>query len=129
MQPRSSSRVWSRSKRQRTSSTGVPVTLGPFRVTPWRVDHSAYDAHSLPIEAGGKRLLYSGDIRSTGRKPGTLEMIATEACGVDTLLLEGTRMGRPEAAAITESDVEAQVHELLLGACGPGLAFFSSPSR
>jgi 5-methylcytosine-specific restriction enzyme subunit McrC len=36
----------------------VPRTIGPFRVTPWRVDHSAYDAYSLLIEAGGRRLLF-----------------------------------------------------------------------
>ena len=62
-------------------------TIGPLRVTPWLVDHSGYDAYSLLIEAGGRRLLYSGDIRATGRKAGTLDAIAAGARGVDVLLL------------------------------------------
>jgi len=104
---------------------GVPLAIGPFSVTPWRVDHSAYDAYSLLIEAGGRRLLYSGDIRSTGRKPRTLKAIASAAQGVDALLLEGTRIDGPEDLT-TESDVEARAQELLLGTRGLGVAFFSA---
>jgi ribonuclease J len=40
--------------------------LGPFTITPYLVDHSAYDAYSLLIEAGGRRLFYSGDFRGHG---------------------------------------------------------------
>lgn len=32
------------------------LSLGPFDVTPYRVDHSAFDAYALLIEAGGRRL-------------------------------------------------------------------------
>ena len=39
---------------------GEAVEIGPFRLTPYLVDHSAYDAYSLLVEAGGKRLFYSG---------------------------------------------------------------------
>ncbi len=42
--------------------------LGPFRVTPFLNDHCAFDAYSLLIEAGGRRLFYTGDIRAHGRK-------------------------------------------------------------
>ena len=37
-----------------------PLELGPFSITPYLVDHSAFDAFALLIEAEGKRLLYSG---------------------------------------------------------------------
>jgi ribonuclease J len=39
----------------------VPARFGPFTVTPHLVDHSAYDAYALEIEAGGRRLFYSGE--------------------------------------------------------------------
>jgi ribonuclease J len=49
-----------------------PLSFGPFVVTPWLVDHSAFDAYALHVEAGGQRLLYTGDVRAHGRKPRTL---------------------------------------------------------
>lgn len=48
--------------------SGVPFVIGPFTVTPYLTDHSAFDAYMLLIEVGGKRLLYSGDFRLHGRK-------------------------------------------------------------
>ena len=42
--------------------------VGLFRITPFLVDHSTYDAYALLIESGGKRILYSGDLRAHGRK-------------------------------------------------------------
>ena len=46
----------------------TPVVLGPFTLTPYLVDHSAYDAYALLVEADGQRLFYSGDFRGHGRK-------------------------------------------------------------
>ena len=43
-------------------------TIGDFTITPYLVDHSAADAYAFLIEAEGKRLFYSGDLRSHGRK-------------------------------------------------------------
>ncbi|MBN1334324.1 MAG: hypothetical protein JXB39_00025 [Deltaproteobacteria bacterium] len=45
----------------------VPFRIGPFTVTALPVDHSAPDAQALLVEAGGRRLLYSGDLRAHGR--------------------------------------------------------------
>ena len=50
-----------------------PLELGPFRVTPYLVDHSAFDAYGLLIEADGRRVYYSGDFRAHGRKSGLFE--------------------------------------------------------
>ena len=33
--------------------SGVPLSIGPFRITPHLVDHSAYDAYAIEVEAGG----------------------------------------------------------------------------
>ncbi len=36
-----------------------PLEIGPFRITPHLVDHSAFDAYALLVEAEGKRVFYS----------------------------------------------------------------------
>jgi ribonuclease J len=42
------------------------VEFGPFKLTPYLVDHSAFDAYAVLVEADGKRLFYSGDFRAHG---------------------------------------------------------------
>ncbi len=49
-------------------SDRTPLRLGPFIVTPYLADHSAFDAYSLLIDAAGRRVFYTGDIRAHGRK-------------------------------------------------------------
>lgn len=43
------------------------VNIGDISITPYLVDHSAFDALAFLIEAEGKRLFYSGDFRGHGR--------------------------------------------------------------
>ncbi|MPY73442.1 MAG: MBL fold metallo-hydrolase [Alphaproteobacteria bacterium] len=88
-----------------------PIQLGPFSITPYLVDHSAYDAYALLVEADGRRLLYSGDFRGHGRKASLFERLLREPPHeVDVLLMEGTTMSRGGAAEgfPTESDLEAR---------------------
>src|SRR3954447_3940662 len=87
---------------------GCPLQLGPFTVTPWRVDHSAEDAYAFQVEAGGRTLVYSGDLRGHGREPETLEQLAAAVREADALLLEGTRIGRSWAGdgSLSEDDLE-----------------------
>jgi len=89
----------------------VPVTRGPFRVTPYLVDHSAYDGYALLVEADGGRVLYSGDLRAHGRKGKLFEQLLRERIDdLDVLLLEGTTLGRPEYETYpTETDIEMQM--------------------
>lgn len=86
-----------------------PITIGPFRITPYLVDHSAYDAYALLIEAGGKRLFYSGDIRIHGRKHRQVErLISDPPNNIDALLLEGTTLGRITDGPIPQTEVEIE---------------------
>lgn len=100
-----------------------PMDIGPFRVTPYLVDHSACDAYALLVEAEGKRLFYSGDFRLHGRKRGLVErLMESPPRDIDTLLLEGTTIGRVESGAepLTEDALEIQFAEIFQGT--PGLA-------
>jgi ribonuclease J len=75
-----------------------PFELGPFRITPFLVDHSAFDSYSLLIEAGGRRLFYTGDFRATGAKAALFHRLLRDPPEpVDVLLMEGTQV-RAEAA-------------------------------
>jgi ribonuclease J len=67
--------------------------VGPFRITPYLNDHSAFDAYSLLIEAAGRRLFYTGDFRAHGRKAELFnEFIRRPPTGVHALLMEGTHV-------------------------------------
>ena len=100
-----------------------PFSAGPFTVTPFLTDHSAFDAHMLLIEAVGRRVLYSGDFRRTGRKAKLVDrMLERPPADVDVLLLEGTTLGRAEGFP-TESDLEERF--LTLFRETPGRVFVS----
>jgi ribonuclease J len=88
-----------------------PLSVGPFTITPFLNDHSAYDAYSLLIESRhtGQRLFYSGDFRGHDRKAPIFQQLLREPpTNVDVLLMEGTTIGRTSAAAQfpTESELE-----------------------
>ena len=63
------------------------------------------------IEADGKTLLYSGDLRLHGRKPGMARRLieAVSRRHVDVLLMEGTHMGSGRERGVTEHELEEQV--------------------
>jgi ribonuclease J len=84
-----------------------PLTLGSFRITPLLVDHSGYDAYALLIEAGGTRLLYTGDLRAHGRKASLFERLVKQPPQkIDVMLMEGTSIGRGDETYPTETEIE-----------------------
>ncbi len=92
--------------------SGESFNIGPFCVTPFLVDHSAYDAYALQIDSGGKSILYSGDFRSHGRKAALIERLAANPPqNIDTLLLEGSSLGRltDSQKFPTENEIENQM--------------------
>lgn len=102
--------------------------LGPFRITPFPNDHSAFDAYSLLVEADGKKLFYTGDIRDHGRKARLFEqLLKSGPKEVDVLLTEGTTIGRDgnEKHSKTEGELELDIVRSLNATRGPALAYFS----
>lgn len=86
-----------------------PQTIGPFTITPYLVDHSAFDAYALLIEAGGKRLFYSGDLRAHGRKSALFDKLLRDPpVSIDAMLMEGSSIGRLAAheSFPTEQEIE-----------------------
>jgi ribonuclease J len=104
-----------------------PFRVGPFTITPYLVDHSAFDAYAFLVDADDRRLFYSGDLRSHGRKPGAFARLLEEPPRqVDALLLEGTTVGRKASSPpMSESDVEQTCVRLIRGTPGLALACYS----
>jgi len=73
------------------------IQLGPFKITPYLVDHSAYDSYAVLIESEGKRLFYSGDIRGHGRKERLFKkLISHPPNNINGMLMEGTTLDRED---------------------------------
>src|SRR6266849_3820183 len=103
--------------------------LGPFRVTSFLNDHSAFDAYSLLIEADGRRLFYTGDMRAHGRKAGIfVELLRRPPEGIDVLLMEGTHI-REDSDGSERGPSERDVEDACVDTCketqGIVLAMFS----
>jgi ribonuclease J len=88
-----------------------PFDLGPFRITPFLVDHSAFDSYALLVEADGRRLFYTGDFRATGAKAALFRrLLERPPAPVDVLLMEGTNVrgdAGPGGGCRTEAEVRA----------------------
>ena len=117
-------------KRERILEPRKPTRIGDITVTGLPVDHSAFDSMALMIEADGKRLLYSGDLRMHGRKRGMARALFQFVVKkpVDVLLMEGTNLSK-EAQRLRWTGTEAELEEELFKAITrwyfPVLANFS----
>jgi ribonuclease J len=93
----------------------IPFHLGPFKITPFLIDHPAHDAYSILIEADGKRVFYSGDFRMNGRKAElTRRLLINPPPDIDVLLLEGSthdRMGNLGSYP-NENEIEEKLEAL-----------------
>lgn len=105
-----------------------PIVLGPFTVTPYLVDHSAFDAYAILVEADGVALFYSGDLRAHGRKGDLFhKFLRLPPKHVDVLLMEGTTLGRQSAHTgfPTEVELEGKFVELFNKTTGMTLVWCS----
>ena len=114
--------------RHREVKSGVPFQLGSFTVTPFAVDHSCFGSVAYLLEADGKAILYSGDLRMHGRKPGMIRSLveAVAPRNLDALVMEGTHVGAGRERGMTEYDLEKVIHghitstqKLVLGSFSP----------
>ncbi len=82
-----------------------------IRITPYMVDHSAYDACMYLLETPDKAILHTGDFRGHGHRGNKLiKMIETYICRhgkrkVDVLLIEGTMLSRLTEKVYSEADM------------------------
>lgn len=101
--------------------------VGPFHITPYLADHSAFDAYSFLIECNGKSIFYSGDLRGHGWKQYAFDNLLSKGPkGVDVMLLEGTTLGRSaDKPMASEADLVLQLKRSMTSTKGIVLAGFS----
>jgi len=84
------------------------ISIEPFKITSYLMDHSGYDASSFLIEGENKKVFYTGDFRGHGRKSILFEgLLKQPVSDVDCLLMEGTTLGGKHHIGFeNENDVE-----------------------
>jgi len=82
----------------------IPIHIKDFTVTPFLIDHSAFDAYAFLIECDGKKVIYTGDFRRHGEKGNLTDNFAkhTFAQKPDILLIEGTNIFKHDYVAEKE---------------------------
>ncbi len=104
------------------------LVIGDFEITPYLVDHSAFDALAFMIKADGKQIFYSGDFRGHGRKNELYRrMVSKPPKDIDCLLLEGSMIGRGEQLFKDEEAVQARIEKVLKA--NPNIKFLFASSQ
>ena len=90
-----------------------PFYIGPFKITSRLADHSGFDASSFLVEAEGKKIFYTGDLRGHGRKGKLLDKLVDKPPkDIDCMLMEGTTLGGRHKGSKTEEDVEEEFYKI-----------------
>ncbi|WP_315284451.1 MBL fold metallo-hydrolase [Fusobacterium hwasookii] len=89
--------------------------IGDIKITPYLCDHSAFDSYMFLLDCEGKKILYTGDFRSNGRK--SFEPLLRKLPKVDVLITEGTNLSNNKIGKInlTEKELEKKGIEILEG--------------
>lgn len=98
----------------KTFEAAQKIQVGDISVTPFWVDHSAYDAYMFLIESNGKKILHTGDFRTHGfRGNKTIPMLKKYIGQVDVLITEGTALSRDDCVPKTEHELQSEIKVLL----------------
>ena len=89
--------------------------IGDIKIIPYLCDHSAFDSYMFLLNCEGKKILYTGDFRSNGRK--SFEPLLRKLPKIDILITEGTNLSNDKIGKInlTEKELEKKGIELLEG--------------
>lgn len=99
----------------KTYAPRTPVVIEDITVTPYFVDHSAYDSYMLLIEADGKKILHTGDFRTHGFLGKGVNKTLNAFIGqVDVLITEGTMLSRGNEKVMTEYQLELEAKKLMI---------------
>lgn len=99
-------------KRMYPIKENITIQCGDIKVTPFSVDHSAYDAYMFLIETPDLTILHTGDYRNHGyRGDRLLDMLRCYITQygkrkIDVLITEGTMMSRQTEKVMTELEMQ-----------------------
>ena len=106
---------------------GKVFGIGDIQITPFLVNHAAFDSYGFLIVAEEKSLFYTGDFRGHGRNEAGFADLLSRPPKVDILLMEGTLIGeRLDELTPPETEIEKQMANLCRET--KGAVFVSVPS-
>lgn len=106
-------------KRIHEISLANSFMVGDITVTPYMVDHSAFDAYMFLLETPEKTILHTGDFRGHGYRGKTLISMINKYIrkdgkrNVDVLITEGTMLSRMTEKVYSEADMQYDCKKLL----------------
>ena len=90
------------------------ITIKDIVVTPYFVDHSAFDAYMFLIEVENLNILYTGDFRTHGfRGSKTIPMLKSYIGTVDYLITEGTLLTRDNDKIMSENELQQGARKIM----------------
>jgi ribonuclease J len=93
---------------------GKPFYIKDVKITPYCIDHSAFDAYMFLIEADGKRILHTGDFRMHGARGKKMPLVFERfAQNIDVLIIEGTMLSRSAEKVMAERELGNEAKKLL----------------
>lgn len=108
--PKTDTSLKLRVEQARSFMPGKRFQIGDMFITPFSVDHSACDSYMFLIEAGGKKILHTGDFRLHGFRGKAVPKILDKLIGkVDALIVEGTTLSRTDEQPMTERELQQKV--------------------
>lgn len=104
-------------QRMRELAPQQTITIKDIKVTPYFVSHSAYESYMFLIEAGGKRILHTGDFRGHGYlSKGLIPTISNYILPhgqIDFLITEGTMLSRTGERVMSEKELGNEAYEIM----------------
>lgn len=102
-------------KEPKTFKPEEEFLIGDIKIIPYLCDHSAFDSYMFLLNCEGKKILYTGDFRSNGRK--SFEPLLRKLPKIDILITEGTNLSNDKIGKInlTEKELEKKGIEILEG--------------
>lgn len=101
-------------------SNEAPITIKDITITPFLIDHSAFDAYSFLIECDGERCFYTGDFRNHGFAKKYTAAIQSNPLlkNIDKLLIEGTNLYKNEYVAESEFGISERAVVIMKNTTG-----------
>ena len=102
-------------KEPKTFKTEEEFLIGDIKIIPYLCDHSAFDSYMFLLDCEGKKILYTGDFRSNGRK--SFELLLRKLPKIDILITEGTNLSDNKIGKVNlaEKELEKKGIEILEG--------------
>jgi len=91
------------------------IHIKDFKITPFLVDHSAYDSYAFLIENNQEKVIYTGDFRQHGSRGELTRRLSSNinAHKPDILVIEGTNLYKNDFIAETEDELSNRVVDFI----------------